>query len=329
MPAAQPDAGAVTIEGRGVAALTAALLLARNRIAFDLTGPPPSPGPVLFLHPGTLSLLREVWGIAPADLPALHRVRRRAVKPLPPDEPALIEQPSVVIGSAALLACLEKRLASMLETLPPAAQSVSATPWRLLAAGRTKPPEQANGPRCTMAEVTPSQHWLADRAIFEAVPGGWLFLLPTGADRALLQSQRDAPNDGGDLLQSNLAESQVMPRLIQSVGGEPQTFNAAPHLAQPCAGTNWIAIGDAAMALPPVTGDGVGNGIRTAIWATACLCAVQAGEPAAAVLAFYAWRLRDAFNRMAAHTDTPPVHEPDPDYKPPYRLDGINLIRAG
>lgn len=288
------------------------------------------------LHPGTLSLLHQVWGIAPDDLPALHRIRLRAVKPLPPGEPALIEQPSVVIESAALLACLEKRLAAAWESLPPAEPSLRGSKWwRLLAAGRTKPEHQHSGPRCAMVEIIPSQHWLADRAIFEAVPGGWLFLLPTGPQRALLQSQRDEPDGNQDLLHTNLAQSLVLPRLIVPVESEPQIFNASPHLANPCAGNAsalggaWIAIGDAAMALPPVTGDGVGNGIRTAIWATACLRAVQAGEPEAEVLAFYAWRLRDAFNRMAAHTGTSPAHEPDPDYDPPYRLDGVDLIRVG
>ena len=80
--------------------------------------------------------------------------------------------------------------------------------------------------------------------------------------------------------------------------------------------------------MPPVTGDGVGNGIRTAIWATACLRAMQQGEPPAGVLAFYTWRLRDAFNRMAAHTGTPPAPEPLPDYDPPYRLEDFGLVRA-
>ena len=314
------------VEGRGVAALTAALLLSRSGVTCSLTGPDPAPGPVLLLHPGTLSLLKQVWALAPADLPALHRVRLRAVKPLPPDEPALLEQPSVVIGSETLTATLRQRLeAAFPKVLTGSSAGAEASRWRLTASGRTAPGTLADTSICAMAEIAPSRHFLPDRAIFEALPGGWLFLLPLGESRALLQAQREAA-DCQDPLEANLAESQIMPRLIGSVSGERQTFQATPRLAEPCTGENWLAIGGAAMALPPVTGDGVGNGIRTAIWAVASLRAIQRGEPPGPVREFYAWRLRQAFNRMAEHTGTPSAPEPDPTYEPPYRLDGLDLL---
>ncbi|MEQ8965515.1 MAG: hypothetical protein RID91_06800 [Azospirillaceae bacterium] len=329
----------IAIHGRGPAGLTAARLLARSGIEARLIGGAPAGGPVLLLNPGTCRLLCELWDLRVADLPARHRLAYRAVHPPAPEPPALVEQHGLVVDGAALAAFLDDRLAAMhpgvaREDEPDAAP----VGWRLLASGRALGDgaaaaearvERIGRAVCAAVEVAPGEGFRDDRAVFEAVPGGWLFLLPLGPERALLQAQREAPAPGEDPVAADLAHSRAVAAVIGDMAGAPaRVFEAMPRLARPTAGPGWLAIGDAAMGLPPVTGDGVGNGLRTAILAAAVLRALRRGEPTEAVLAHYDSRLVQAFDavtRRTGHSDAPP---PGDAARPTYTLRGLDLVRS-
>ncbi|RDD60766.1 hypothetical protein [Ferruginivarius sediminum] len=331
-------AAPVTIHGRGPAGLTAARLLSRSGFTCRLAGPASAGGPTTLLNPGTCRLLGELWGIALDALPSRYRLRYRAVHPPAPESPAVVEQHSLVVEGAALGGFLEQRLFTEYPNIEAVEEDADADGWHLLATGRALRDgalgtdiavERVGRARCAAVEVQPSAGFSADRATFEAVPGGWLFLMPTGPKSAILQAQQDKPEPDTDLVIANLAQSKAVRPLVGNLTTTPRTFEAMPRLSRPRAGSGWLAVGDAAMALPPVTGDGVGNGLRTAILATAVLRALRRGEPESAVLAHYERRLEQAFDKMAQRTGHRSSGTDSQPNEVPYRLHGLDLVRTG
>jgi hypothetical protein len=314
-----------------------ARLLSRSGFACRLAGPAQADGPTMLLNPGTCRLLGELWGIALDALPARHSLRFRVVHPPAPEPPALVEQHSLVVEGAALGGFLERRLWREYADIEVVEEDTNADGWHLLATGRALRDgalgtdiavERVGRARCSAVEVQPGEGFAPDRVIFEAVPGGWLFLMPTGPDSAILQAQQDTPHSGLDLITGNLARSNAVRPLVGKLTAEPRTFEAMPRLSCPRAGHGWIAVGDAAMALPPVTGDGVGNGLRTAILATAVLRALRRGEPENLVLAHYERRLEQAFDKMAQRTGHRSNGTDNQPNEVPYRLHGLDLVRT-
>ena len=114
-------------------------------------------------------------------------------------------------------------------------------------------------------------------------------------------------------LRALLARSRFMSALIEEIVGEPAGFAAMPRLAMtPCASRS-IDVGDAAVALDPLSGNGVGSGLRSAILAAAVLEAAGQDAMPQACFDHYAQRLRKTmrshvqscveFYGRAAHTD--------------------------
>lgn len=310
----------VLIEGAGPAGLTAARLLAASGIGATVTGAPPTAGPTLLLNPGTVRLLNELWGPAAAALPALHRVRWREVHPPPPAPPALVEQESLVVEAGKLAAFLSETLA--LGAPGVQWQASADADWVLKATGRARD-ETCGAARAAMARFRTRPKFDPGRAVFEALQGGWIFLLPLGRDQALVQALCEAPRPGEDVLSAALAGSRRVRSLVGEAVGAARTFDAAPGLARPLAGPGWLAVGDAAMALPPVTGDGIGNGLRTAILATAVLRAIRRGQPTGPLIAHYELRLGQAFARAIGRTGHGP--QPTAETRPAFRLVGLDL----
>src|SRR6267154_1520758 len=75
--------------------------------------------------------------------------------------------------------------------------------------------------------------------------------------------------------------------------GEAESI--APALAQPPHAEARLTIGDAALALDPLRGDGAGFALRGALLAQAVLAAVERGEDRERCLGHYAGRLRTVF----------------------------------
>ena len=132
-------------------------------------------------------------------------------------------------------------------------------------------------------------------ALVETWAGGWLFLAPLGEGRAILQATVSGPpRDALEGLRSALEGAGE----IGAVVGEfsrVATFHSAPRLAQPSCGDGWIAVGEAAMALDPICGDGTGYALRGAIAAVAVLNGIAGGMPPGRCLRHYQMRLAAAF----------------------------------
>src|SRR5262249_11097852 len=97
---------------------------------------------------------------------------------------------------------------------------------------------------------------------------------------------------------ASLARARIASSFVKEILGKPTSFAAMPRLAiTPCKSRS-IAVGDAALALDPLSGNGIGSGLRSAILASPVLEAAGKGEKLNALLDHYTWRLRDA---MHAH----------------------------
>ena len=317
----------IAIDGAGPAALTAARLLAGSGFDVRLAEPTPS-GPTLLLNPGALNLLMGLWGAAARALPIRHEVRWREVWPQPPETSAVVEQRSVVIDAAALAYFLDDVLRECGLSVVRGAPTTNED-WRLVATTRARD-VIVGAARAAMAPVRTTGDFKADRVVYEAIEGGWVFLMPLGSEQALVQALAETPGADAAILSDALAASTRVSRLIDTQTGPIRVFDAAPAMARPASGPGWLAIGDAAMALPPATGDGVTSGLRTAILATAVLRGVHRGAPVDALLRHYDSRLAEAFRRVldrtghdAAISDTAASDAPA---QPAFRLSGLDLI---
>lgn len=323
-------ASPISIYGRGLAGLTMAWLLARSGLVWRCVGEPRSSPRTVLLHAQNHNLLGELWKIAPTDLPVLNRIRRRAVY-LWPDAPAsIVEQASVAVDSESLRCFLEARLNA---TFPVTCEESSAAEgWRVIATGRAAGAldgtflQTMGKATCVAVEVPLADDVEDDQVTFERVAGGWLFLIPIGRRRATIQALSEAPLDGEDIISTRLARSRIIAGMIERELHSQRSFDAMPRLRRPCAGRGWIAIGDAAMALPPITGEGIGSALHTAILACAVLRGVVRGEPMDALLRHYVLRVEEAFRSAVARTGYGNASTPGEAFKSSYRLAGFDLI---
>jgi flavin-dependent dehydrogenase len=165
-------------------------------------------------------------------------------------------------------------------------------------------PSQAFGHRCVIAQEVillkdceETNYWI------ETVTNAWILLAPLGGQRALLQVM--VPYilaTPAQLLPHVLKQSLKIKQQISDLVGLPTTFSAFPQILPSLSGpigvsdATWIAVGDAAFCVDPISGDGTGYAIREAILATSIINRMS-GNPAGNSdgLHHYSLRLRQAF----------------------------------
>jgi len=292
--------------GSGVAGLTSAHLLAARGWRVDCAMSSPTPGPVVIISRSNADLLRELWHADETLFAGAHRLRGRVVQWEGAADPMHTTTPALVMSVGVLQERLvdragEKGLCFVArERVDPARYD-----WAIQAGGR----EATSGKSITFGcrrgvavsvKLTSRAH--TDRALIESVPGGWLIVIPQGLGRGTLQAVfSDQPVDPHAQLRALLAQSQVTSALIEEIVGEPVGFTAMPRLAMvPCVSGS-IAVGDAAVALDPLSGNGVGSGLRSAILATAVLDAAAEDTAPQACFDHYTQRLR---NTMRSHVQS-------------------------
>jgi 2-polyprenyl-6-methoxyphenol hydroxylase-like FAD-dependent oxidoreductase len=283
--------------GSGVAGLTSAHLLAARGWHVDCGMSPPTPGPVVIISRANADLLRELWHADETLFAGAHRLRARVVQwegaadPMNTAAPALVMPVNVLQGRLAERAAEAGLRFVAHERLDPARYD-----WVIQAGGR----EAASGEsiafgcrRGIAVSVKLTSRARTDRALIESVPGGWLIVIPQGLGRGTLQAIfADRPADRQAQLHALLAQSQATSALVEEIVGEPVGFAAMPRLAvTPCVSGS-IAVGDAAIALDPLSGNGIGSGLRSAILATAVLEAAAEDAAPQACFDHYTQRLR-------------------------------------
>jgi flavin-dependent dehydrogenase len=126
---------------------------------------------------------------------------------------------------------------------------------------------------------------IATRSTVETVETGWWYSAPIGADRRIIMLVTDddllpGPDDRVAWWRRELARTAHLPRgLTDDPAPEQLVYRSArsQHLDTMC-GTNWLAIGDAAMAFDPLSSQGIVKAFEHAQRATASIVACLAGD---------------------------------------------------
>lgn len=260
----------VLIHGAGVAASCCAHLLRQQDIAVEWNAAELSARPVVMLSDPALTLIRDLFGQPDlfADRP---RIDRRIVAwgtAAPTDMP----HAATIVSGAELHAALA----------PGAARSRAAPDFTIHAASPlphgTSRPFGTRTALATQARLLDPQD--AATCHIESLDTGWLFLIPSGDDRAWLLCV-------GAPLATALAQSRLIAPRIAIAADEPQQFDPNPRLATDTGGPGWLACGTAAIAFDPICGDGTAQAVREAILAAAVVAGIRDGGDADALTAHY------------------------------------------
>lgn len=141
----------------------------------------------------------------------------------------------------------------------------------------------------------------------EATPDGWWYtaMLP-GGDRLLaFHADADAPALRAVLRTGPLAAALTLPGLAEQIGRIDHVSTARPALcsansaARSAAGDGWLAAGDSAIALDPLSSQGLFNALATGLEAGEATRAILAGDDAAT--SRYAARMGRIWQAYVSH----------------------------
>lgn|SRR5262245_27350995 len=266
-------------------------MLTARGIPATVCGVAESHGPTIVLNSLTLRLLRDLGCDQPHDVfKSCHELNSHFAAW--GDNVARFNRYGIAISRSDLLQMLKPQM-----NLP----GDLIRGWTVLASGRDGASEYCDRiVRCGVRHaitvpVSLKTNADEDCTVMESVPGGWLFLIPIGNRAAVLQAgvpghcENPAP-----LLESLIGRSSYISQYVHDVNGPVSCHAAMPTFSVPPAGQGWLAIGDAAMAYDPISGDGVGAALRSAALAAAVLGAIERGEDEETCLSHYSRRLGTA-----------------------------------
>jgi flavin-dependent dehydrogenase len=135
--------------------------------------------------------------------------------------------------------------------------------------------KQANGDRRTLVEATPEGWWYS-----AFLPGSqWIAVFMTDAD--LLPPRSSWPR----YWHTRIREAPWTSARLSGcqVGGAPRVSAANSSWLEPVGGRDWLAAGDAALAVDPLSSQGVSRALTSGMGAAEAIDCCLAGRPAAAV----------------------------------------------
>lgn len=302
----------IRILGSGVAALCCARALAERGWTVRLCSLPAPDRPVLVLNRLTVALLADLF----CDVTMLrrhgHELKRRRVLWGTAPDPEEIAEPTLALRGddlvEGLLSLLMDRHGHQI-TLEPRTAITADQPedgtvlfgegaaWTV-AEGVAPAPARRHrwGERKVLAVELPlhTRHDVSTSWV-ESVPGGWVFMVPTGPAMAMVQAMVPAlQSDPRRQVLALLADTREIGALVGELPGAVTVFEAGPSLSDTLCRPGWIAIGGQAVRLDPLCGDGTGYAARTAILAACVVDGISAGLPIEACLAHYEARLHTA-----------------------------------
>jgi flavin-dependent dehydrogenase len=253
---------------------------------------PQGNGRIIAIPVETLTLASSLFDFNVADLKIGTIVTGRRVD-WGDDEATVVPQTALACDAGEFAAALAGRLAERLRVL---AGEDDEADWTIQASGRSVDNQASGGRRVgQLARIVDRN--VQPITTIGATPYGWTFTLPhpDGGTAVLMvtPSAPMAPTTPEAAAERLTAEGLPVAAVDILSLGNPQPI--APHLAQPLATENRLRIGDAAMALDPLRGDGVGFALRGALLAQAVIAAIEAGGDRAQLFNHYDHRLREVF----------------------------------
>ena len=293
----------VTVRGSGVAALTAARLLDIQGWNVRLEGGTSVRRLHLLLSETTANLLEALWNDSTL-LAGAHPIHERAVQWGRTSGFEVVPAVGTAIGADELV----KRLATRLHLTAVSVDAEDEGSW--IVDARAGSPETGNK-TAPMRAFGRRHAWVspavlragsrADRCMMEAVESGWIFLLPVGNRRAILQFVSFPSSVASHLSDELLAETRTIRSVVDSIGAWSDPIACMPRAMLAPASAGRIAIGEAALSFDPISGDGVGHALRGVVLAVTILQEIADGMPIAERLNSYASTLHRA---MVHHLTT-------------------------
>jgi hypothetical protein len=287
----------VGIRGSGIAATGCAHLLRGAGLRVAHAPAPRATVPTVMLSDAALSLLRGVF-----DRPELFagrpRIKRRVIA-WSSAVPVVVPHEAVLLSEAEVQAELAGSGPSAPEDRAMSEQgddSIDQSDFTIFAA----PPMPEGAMRvfgerhAVAARVRLRDPACAEECRIEAVDAGWLFLVPASPDEGRLRGWLMGV---GGALDDLLADSRLIAPLVEPLGSSSIPFLAAPRLAMPLIGADWLACGSAALGFDPICGDGTAQSVREAILAAAVLTEMADGGDARALRTHYQSMLIAAMRR--------------------------------
>lgn len=305
------------IIGGGVAGLSCAHLLAQSGWEVEIWGTAARTSFTVLLNDATCYLLQDIWQLEQSFWQNFYVLDERRVCWGMSADVLHIPQPSVVMNGNCLVEYLEKRLLQQyqqlvhLESAPliePIDGDVLADAghfsWVIDASGRQSviakhavgSHRHTFGQRCILSqEVMLTAASQQTACWMETVPDGWLFLAPRGGNQALLQCMVPAVTQETHQMLTLLEQTRFLKTFVDTLLGSSCVFKAFPQILDPLCGSKWIAVGDAAFSLDPMSGDGTGYALRGAILAASVINGIASGLDKTHCLRHYTLRLHKTF----------------------------------
>jgi flavin-dependent dehydrogenase len=282
----------IVIRGSGLAGIATAKLLHDRGMDVRLNAWPRRNGRIVAIPVETLTLASSLFDFNVADLKIGTIVTGRRVA-WDGDEATVVPQTALACDAGEFAAALAGRLPERLRIL---AGENDEADWTIQASGRSID-NQASGGRRVGQFARIVDRDVQPITTIGATPYGWTFTLPhPDGGLAILMvtpSASMAPTTPEAAAERLTSEGLTVAAADILSLSNPQPI--APHLAQPLAAESRLRIGDAAMALDPLRGDGVGFALRGALLAQAVIAAIEAGGDRARLFNHYNHRLREVF----------------------------------
>lgn len=313
--------GQILILGKGIAGLCCAKLLAQQGWDVQLWGAESKTRQILVLNEITCWLLRDIFqDHVGTYLRTSHQLNQRNIIWDHKVSKTTVAQPSIVINNAEftrqlLESLIEDPSLSIKQSSNFDINEISNRAvefdWVLDATGRNSclakqfgAVTRHFGTRCILSTEVPlvssndpHNFWI------EAIRDGWFFLAPLNSQVALLQLMLPSrPQQSTAVMNRLLQETNYIQKEISApnISTPPVVLDAFPQILDPFfgitpVGLRWLAIGSAAFAVDPISGDGVGYAIRSAILAASVVSGIISGLPREQCLQHYNQRLYSAF----------------------------------
>lgn len=306
----------VLIIGNGIAGLSCAYLLASRGWEIEIWGKEQLFAPTLILNQITCNLLQDIWQLNPRFWHNLHLLQERRVCWQKNEEIAIVAESSLVINGKLFSDHLQEHLTDkyhdrvQFQKLPVSIDNLddlrSEYSWIIDAGGRKSTIAQQLGAgnrnifgnRCILAQGVELTNFAQEDIYWmETTSEGWLFLAPVGNNKAILQVMVPLISEKPfDLLSILVQQTKYIQNHIAEFSGTIAVFPAFPQILQPLSGNKYIAVGDAAFSVDPISGDGTGYAVRGAILATSIIDAIASGLSSNDCLEHYTLRLEKAFD---------------------------------
>ena len=287
----------IRVNGGGVSAIAAATLLRARGAEVRVRVRACARGRIVAIPIETLALTCDLLGISIDSLRLGQLVEHRRVD-WSNGTASVVPQVALVCDTADLAAALATPLrdAGCLEHDETGTSTDNDADWVIEASGRphgSAPIGKRVGQFARIATLPPAR-----QIMIATTSAGWFFAAPhpDGGTAVLLVS----PTAALCAVTSEDVVERLAGRGIRTSSGKVMELSKpksiAPALADPISSGKRVSVGDAAFALDPLRGDGIGFALRGALLAQAVLARIEAGSSSRAeCLGYYNARLCRAF----------------------------------